>query len=1123
MSARLNKTNSFYRANSLLFLSALFGVAIFAVANYVHTPQRARTSPAERSAGSGTIIAKRGSVPLTLRPEFSSSSHQLPAAVASSISSALGSNDAHYSVRISGGRYSAENPVNHLNASFADEGISLQQRDTRWGMNLTGWGYDQNIQTSASVAPHAIANRIEYDRGNLTETYVNGPLGLEQSFHIAKAPWRNNTGQHTLALSFALKGNWKSTEGPRSHALTLLDDSGRPALHYAGLAVHDASGHELISWLEAQGQTMHLRVDAEGAEFPVTIDPTYSAIAQLSVSNAPANSLLGVSTAISDDGSVVVAGACGLDVSTGGCSTTMNGRAYVFVEPTGGWAAMTTQPTAILTASDDVSGTTGDGFGSAVAINAAGTMIAVSAPQHTCQTVNSALECKGEAYVFSVPASADWMSVGNPVILTASEGAIGDFFASSLAMDQAGDTIVAREFNSNTNIGHVNVYYRAGSAWASTNETAQLELSTPIPFDNFGFGLAISGDGKTVVVGSFAANSFEGEAYVFLEPTASGGWTSVSEPIIQSANLLNSDASANGGLGFSAAVDQKGDTIVIGAAYQNSAVGEAYIYVVPSGSGGWAADGNTFYETTRLEPDLSTFIGSGFAEGVSISDDGSTITAGSGGGGVLLFTEPTGGWPTGSPSPILDSSTNPVQLVPAITNETGDYLGMHGRVSGNTVASGATGTVLVAVPGNNSDAGTVFVYSTQTGPTYVFSATTGSGQSASTGAAFGFPLEVTVQDTNGNPPATPVTVTFNANAASGGASGTFANGTSTTTAPTNASGVATSTTFTANGTAGSYTVTATAPNVSGTATFSLTNTAAPVNTNTTFTATSSFHGQVLPTGTALVGNPITVNFSVQPVTGNGIPTGTVTVTDTQFLDTCSPSPAPLNASAQGSCTVTIAALPPGNATSFKAQYTSNANAFISSTSLSATEEVVEGIVPCSGAIPTVTVQQKATVTATFTVCLAGNLNLANVPLAVHVLECLPFAQCTITITPVANEPGVYTVSVKMITSDAGNGTASSPFIPTRRGPGPWSPVFLAFAALLAMLTAFLLMRRSGGRPRLVCCAGLILAFLLAGISGCNSGGSSSAGLTPLGAGVVNLNVVAGAFNANVAVSVMVTK
>jgi hypothetical protein len=68
-----------------------------------------------------------------------------------------------------------------------------------------------------------------------------------------------------------------------------------------------------------------------------------------------------------------------------------------------------------------------------------------------------------------------------------------------------------------------------------------------------------------------------------------------------------------------------------------------------------------------------------------------------------------------------------------------------------------------------------------------------------------------------------VTVTFPA--PSTGASGTFANGTATTTATTIASGVATASTFTANGTAGGpYTVAATVAGVATAANFSATNT-----------------------------------------------------------------------------------------------------------------------------------------------------------------------------------------------------------------------------------------------------------------------------------------------------------
>jgi hypothetical protein len=71
-----------------------------------------------------------------------------------------------------------------------------------------------------------------------------------------------------------------------------------------------------------------------------------------------------------------------------------------------------------------------------------------------------------------------------------------------------------------------------------------------------------------------------------------------------------------------------------------------------------------------------------------------------------------------------------------------------------------------------------------------------------------------------------VVVTFLAPAT--GASGTFANGTNTETDTTNSSGVATATTFTANGIVGAYTVTATASGVTTAADYSMKNTTALV-------------------------------------------------------------------------------------------------------------------------------------------------------------------------------------------------------------------------------------------------------------------------------------------------------
>jgi streptogramin lyase len=96
----------------------------------------------------------------------------------------------------------------------------------------------------------------------------------------------------------------------------------------------------------------------------------------------------------------------------------------------------------------------------------------------------------------------------------------------------------------------------------------------------------------------------------------------------------------------------------------------------------------------------------------------------------------------------------------------------------------------------------------------------GTPQSAVVARAFTSPLQAVVKDQFGNP-ISGVNVTFAAPAS--GASGTFASGTATS-ATTNSAGVAVAPAFTANTTAGNYTVTATVPGVPAGTTFSLTNT-----------------------------------------------------------------------------------------------------------------------------------------------------------------------------------------------------------------------------------------------------------------------------------------------------------
>ena len=205
---------------------------------------------------------------------------------------------------------------------------------------------------------------------------------------------------------------------------------------------------------------------------------------------------------------------------------------------------------------------------------------------------------------------------------------------------------------------------------------------------------------------------------------------------------------------------------------------------------------------------------------------------------------------TQRPKPIANAGTNQNVLVGATVTLNGGsstsidsspltYAWILTRPNGsNAVLSGATTvspTFVADVAGNytaqltvndtfqTSDPATVTIGASGSGASGSITATSGTPQSTGVSQALCAPLVATVLNAS-NTPVSNVTVTFTA--PSNGAGGTFPGGTSAT-AVTDAFGRATSPVFTTNGTPGSYTVIATAPNTSGSASFSLTNVALP--------------------------------------------------------------------------------------------------------------------------------------------------------------------------------------------------------------------------------------------------------------------------------------------------------
>src|SRR5271169_1913976 len=141
----------------------------------------------------------------------------LPTALSGPVSAAMGADDPGYHVTTgSGGGVSAQTPAQHLTASFGAAGVTVSSARQRLSLGLRAVGFGAALAPVAPVAPRGQANRVVFSHPGLSEWYLNGPLGLEQGFTIARAPAGRQGGPLTLALSLSSSASARLATGHQS-------------------------------------------------------------------------------------------------------------------------------------------------------------------------------------------------------------------------------------------------------------------------------------------------------------------------------------------------------------------------------------------------------------------------------------------------------------------------------------------------------------------------------------------------------------------------------------------------------------------------------------------------------------------------------------------------------------------------------------------------------------------------------------------------------------------------------------------------------------------------------------------------------------------------------------------
>ena len=296
---------------------------------------------------------------------------------------------------------------------------------------------------------------------------------------------------------------------------------------------------------------------------------------------------------------------------------------------------------------------------------------------------------KNEWFVYSTKSWSEQQK------LAASDGMVGDWYGSSVALD--GDTLVVGSYKDDdkgSNSGSVHVYVRSGTTWSVQQK---LVADDGAEFDGFGRAVALSGE--TLVVGAYGDED-KGSVYVFVRSDTS--WS-------KQQKITASDGAIGAYFGYSVALAV--DTLVVGAEgdfVKGSFSGSVYVYVRSSSS--WSLQ-QKITADDGLEDDY-------FGSSVAIS--GETLVVGAYGddhgdnnmcsrcGSAYVYVRSSTSW-SEQQKLVADDGFLPNTLTPK-PGKIGEEFGISVAISGETLVVGAHGNTYLNDFYNGDASGSVYVY-----------------------------------------------------------------------------------------------------------------------------------------------------------------------------------------------------------------------------------------------------------------------------------------------------------------------------------------------------------------------------------------------------------------------------
>ena len=534
---------------AVLLVALVAAATVGAVAAFALAPAGGRIRAATPPAA-GPLVSVSGGAPGThagyARRELTGRAalarlHKLPAQAQSTISASVGAGSRAYAVHRSGDGYRLRG--GGVRGQLNARAIELRAGGGSLSMALRGVGRGGRLSSPTSFAASARANRVTYAGGGLAQWYAAGPLGLEQGFTLARRP---TGGAAPLTFALALGGSLHAIKA--GSEVRFLTPTGKLALRYGGLSATDANGHHLPVSMQLHGRQLLVHVADRGASYPLRIDPLIQQGEKVTASGEEGEGGFGFSVALSADGDTAIVGAPAEDGYVG--------SAWVFTRAGSTWS----QQGGKLTGSEE--GGEGE-FGYSVALSSDGDTALVSGAGDAGGT--------GAVWVFT-RAGSTWSQQGEK--LTASGESGNGWFGYSVALSGDGDTALIGGPLDENRVGATWVFTRAGSTWSQ--QGGKLTGGGESGKGDFGFHVALSSDGNIALIGGVSDDEEVGAAWVFTR--AGSTWSQ------QGEKLTGEEESGKGEFGYSVALSGDGRTALVGGPTDNAGAGAAWAFTRAGGS-----------------------------------------------------------------------------------------------------------------------------------------------------------------------------------------------------------------------------------------------------------------------------------------------------------------------------------------------------------------------------------------------------------------------------------------------------------------------------------------------------------------------------------------------------------